>query len=208
MIRWVWLLLVAAQIGAQDTVRIKHKNYETVFSKSLKYPVIVEWWNTKEKVACAVPLKRKDNFAPDPLLKDDTDLHADYRFSGLDRGHVSPAADNLCSGQEVANEAFYFSNMVPQYHGLNAGDWKAGETFARQLATESDSVHVWAGAIGEEKRIGRVAVPKQMWKVIYVVKTKEWYAYIFANNPEQKYGLDAHKTTVMDISKLTGFTFK
>jgi hypothetical protein len=48
--------------NSQDTVRIKHTEYTTVFSKSLKYPVLVQWWTTKAKVSCAVPLKRVDSF--------------------------------------------------------------------------------------------------------------------------------------------------
>ena len=203
-------MLFVSPLKAQDvdTVRIVHKNYTTVFSKSLKYPLLVEWWNTKDKIGCANPLPRKDKFVPDPMLKAETDLQSDYTRSGLDRGHVAPAADNLCSGKDVAEEAFYFSNMIPQYHGLNAGDWKAGETYSRDMAIQFDSVHVWAGAIGEAKRIGKVAVPRQCWKVIYIVKTKEWYAFVFANDPDQKFGLEAHKVTVSDIEKLTGFKFK
>ena len=76
------------------------------------------------------------------------------------------------------------------------------------MAVQFDSVHVWAGAIGEDKRIGKVAVPRQCWKVIYIVKTKEWYAFVFANDADQKFGLDAHRMTVSDIEKLTGFKFK
>lgn len=210
MKKLLMLLLVGTNLHAQsvDTVRIQHKNYTTVFSKSLKYPLLVEWWDTKDKVACPLPVPRKDKFVADPLLKEETNLTFDYFHSGLDRGHVSPAADNLCSGKDVAEEAFYFSNMIPQYHGLNAGDWKAGETFTRELAIQFDSVHVWAGAVGEVKRIGTVAVPRQCWKVIYVVQTKQWYAYVFANDADQKYGLQAHQMYVEDIEKLTGFKFK
>jgi len=53
---------------SQDTVRIIHQNYTTVFSKSKKYPVLVEWWITKDEVGCRTPLKRKDTFKPDPKL--------------------------------------------------------------------------------------------------------------------------------------------
>ena len=64
--------------NAQDTVRIKHTNYSTVFSISKKYPVVVEWWVTKNMVTCPTPLKRKDNFKSDPKLKEHTDLAKDY----------------------------------------------------------------------------------------------------------------------------------
>ncbi len=38
----------------------------TQFNK--KYPLVVEWWVTKNMVTCPTPLKRKDNFKPDPKL--------------------------------------------------------------------------------------------------------------------------------------------
>lgn len=201
-------ILLVSVAKAQDTVRLKHTEFTSVYSKFLKYPVLVEWWATKAKVGCPTPLARKDQFAPDPLLPNETDLAKDYVGSGTDRGHMSPAADNLCSGPAVQTECFYFSNMAAQYHSLNAGDWKSLETLSRQLALENDSVHIWAGNIGEVKRVGRVAVPKQCWKVVYIKKTKEFYAYLFDNTPDKPTGLNSHKVDLIDIEKLTGFKFK
>lgn len=193
---------------AQDTVRIKHTNYTTVFSKSKHYPVLVEWWATKAKVECENPLARKDNFQPDPKLPTETDLKADYVGSGTDRGHMMPAADNLCQTPAVQDECFYFSNMAAQYHSLNAGDWKALETLTRATALNRDSVHVWCGNIGVVKRIGKVAVPTKCWKVIYTVKDKQYLAFIFDNTPDKPVGLYSHQVTVKDVEKLTGFRFK
>ena len=193
---------------AQDLVTIKHTNYTTTFSKSKMYPVEVEWWITKAKVGCPTPLARKDNFKPDPQLPAETDLSKDYVGSGTDRGHNMPAAENQCQTQDVQDECFYFSNMTAQYHSLNAGDWKSLEVLERQIAMENDSVHVWCGSVGEAKRVGRVAVPTQCWKVVYIAKTKEHLAYIFDNTPDKPVGLNAHKVTVADVEKLSGFKFK
>jgi len=201
-------LFVSLSVNAQDTVRIKHINYTTVFSKSKHYPVLVEWYATKAKVGCESPLARKDNFQPDPKLPIETDLKADYIGSGTDRGHMSPAADNLCQTPAIQDECFYFSNMAAQYHSLNAGDWKSLETLSRQIALSKDSVHIWAGNIGEVKKIGKVSVPKQCWKVIYIVKTKEYQAYIFNNTTDKPTGLESHKVAVVEVTKLTGFKFK
>jgi endonuclease G len=193
--------------NSQDTVRIKHTEYTTVFSKSLKYPVLVQWWTTKAKVSCAAPLKRVDSFGPDPMLFSETNLLADYKGSGLDRGHVTPAADNLCNGPKVMAECFYFTNMIPQYHALNAGDWKTLETLTRTIAAEKDSVMVWAGAIGAQSKIGRVSVPVKCWKVIYVKKDKTYHCYVFNNIAEKQTGLESKKVTIEEVKRLTGFTF-
>lgn len=195
-------------VSSQDVVVLKHTNYTTHFSKSLKYPVKVEWWITKAKVGCPTPLARKDAFQPDPQLPIETSTKDDYVGSGTDRGHNMPAAENQCQTADIQTECFYMSNMTPQYHSLNAGDWKSLETWERQTAKELDSVHVWCGSVGVAKKIGTVSVPTKCWKVIYIVKTKEWFAYIFNNTVDHPSGLNAHKVAVADVEKLSKFKFK
>jgi endonuclease G len=158
-------------------------------------------------VTCKTPLKRKDNFKPDPQLPKETDLLKDYVGSGTDRGHMMPAADNLCQTQQVQDECFYFSNMSAQYHSLNAGDWKSLETLTRKLATEHDSIKVWCGNVGEIKRIGKVAVPKQCWKVVYIKKSNTYYSYLFDNTTNKPDGIENNLVKIEVIEKLTGFKF-
>jgi endonuclease G len=203
-------LILTLTVQSQDVVIIKHTNYTTHFSKSMKYPVMVEWWITKAKVGCPTPLARKDNFKPDPQLPNETNLAADYVGSGTDRGHNMPAAENQCQTQDVQDECFYFSNMTAQYHSLNAGDWKSVETLERQLANDNDSVHVWCGSVGVSKTLGvqKIAVPTQCWKVIYIKKTKEHLAYLFNNTTDKPTGVNSHKVEVKDIEKLTHLKFK
>jgi endonuclease G len=202
------VLFLALGLKAQDVVILKHTNYTSHFSKSKKYPVLVEWWETKAKVGCPSPLPRKDNFKPDPLLPNETNIGADYVNSGTDRGHLMPAKSNQCQTPAVQDECFYYSNMAAQYHSLNAGDWKSLETLTREWAVINDSVHIWAGNVGEAKRIGKVAVPTKCWKVVYIVKSNEWFAYLFDNNTSKPDGLNNNKVTVSDIEKLTGLKFK
>lgn len=205
----IFALLISTLSYAQlDTIRLRHQNYTTVFDKGLKYPILVEWWVTTEKVSCTNPIPRKDNFAPDPLLPAYTNLAKDYVKSGTDRGHMAPAADNQCSGILAMNESFYFSNMAPQYGALNRGDWKTLEMATRKLALEQDSIKVWTGNVGVAKRIGRVAVPTHCWKVIYVKKTGMWKAYIFANTTAKADGIENNEVTVEAVEKLTGLKFK
>ena len=193
---------------SQDTIRLNHTNFSTVFSKSKKYPVLVQWVVTKKMVLCENPLKRKDNFKPDPKLPHETDLLNDYVGSGLDRGHMMPAADNLCQTQQVQDECFYFSNMAAQYHSLNAGDWKSLETFVRERAKVQDSIFVWAGNLGEERKIGRVSVPTQCWKVIFIKKENIWMSFLFENNKSKPDGFENNKVTLDVIENKTGFKFK
>lgn len=200
-------VLISMTSNAQDVVVIKHTNYTTHYSKSKMYPVMVEWWLTKSMITCPTPLKRKDNFKPDPKLVKETDIAKDYVGSGTDRGHMMPAAENLCQTPEVQDECFYFSNMAAQYHSLNAGDWKSVETLERQIASEQDSVYIWCGNVGEIKRIGRVAVPKQCWKVIYIKKTKTFKSFLFTNDLSKPDGYENNQVDIKVIEKLTGLKF-
>ena len=194
-------------LNAQDVVTLKHKAYTTHYSKSKHYPVMVEWWITKNTLTCPVKVKRGDKFIPDPLLPNETNLQSDYTGAGFDRGHNMPAADAVCN--QVANEeSFYFSNMTAQYPALNRGDWKSLEMLSRETALRDDSVKVWCGSIGVAKKIGTTSVPTHCWKVIYIVKTKEWMAFVFDNTTDKADGINNNKVTVADVEKLTNLKFK
>ena len=201
------LLLISFTVYTQDIAVLKHTNYTSHYSKSKHYPVLVEWTITKAMVGCPTPLKRKDNFKPDPQLPSETNLLNDYVKSGFDRGHLMPAADNLCQTPQVQDESFYFSNMTAQYHSLNAGDWKGVETLSRDLALVTGDVKVWAGNIGELKKIGTTSVPLQCWKVIYVKATGQWLAYLFNNDQSKPDGYNNNQVTKEFIEKLTGLKF-
>jgi endonuclease G len=202
------IILVSINAKSQDLVTIKHINYTTTFSKSLKYPVLVEWWETKANTNCSKPLPRKDQFQADPELPKETDLLKDYVGSGYDRGHMCPAASNLCGGDVVLKECFYFSNMSAQLHRLNAGDWKSLEVNTRNLVIEKDSIHIWCGNVGEIKKIGSVSVPAQCWKVVYIAKTKEYKAYLFNNDDSKPDGFENNLVPILVIEKLTKRKFK
>jgi len=196
------LLSFSFFVFSQDTVRLVHKNYTSIYSKSKSYPVLVQWWVTKNQVSCPNPVKRVDKFLPDPLLPKETDLAIYYKGSGFDRGHMSPAADNLCDGALIMSESFYFSNMSPQYHSLNAGDWKSLETHTRDIALKYDSIRVWCGNLGEVKKIGKLSVPEKCWKVIYIKSQKKYHYYVFNNDQSKPDGMVNNEITQTEFKKL------
>ena len=120
---------------------------------------------------------------------------------------MSPAADNQCQTNKELTESFYFSNISPQYHSLNAGDWKSLEVFSRELAKNNDSVHIWAGNLGEMKKIGSVSVPTHCWKVVYVKKTNKWSYFIFKNVNEKSKTFQKHEVSKEEFQKLVKFQF-
>lgn len=201
-------LIVMSFSSKPKPITLIHEGYTSHYDTILNYPIEVEWWATKSRLDCPdTKIPRKDQFDSDPLLPAATDLATSYKGSGLDRGHMCPAADNQCS-EKLQTECFYFSNMAPQYHSLNAGVWKTLETRTRELALKYDSVKVWCGSVGIERKIGKVAVPTRCWKVVFVKKTKSWEAYIFSNSKVQEKELGQLAVPLDSVKKLTGLQFQ
>ena len=80
----IWLVplisfVLVTSFAVKDTVIIlAHTGYTSHYNTDLKYPVKVEWWDTRARLGCTTKFPRKDNFAPDPLLPAETELLDDY----------------------------------------------------------------------------------------------------------------------------------
>jgi hypothetical protein len=44
--------------------------------------------------------------------------------------------------------------------------------------------------------------------VFYVVRNKEWFAFLFENDLSKPDGINNNKVDLADVEKLTGFKFK
>ncbi|MCF0197006.1 MAG: DNA/RNA non-specific endonuclease, partial [Bacteroidaceae bacterium] len=137
----------------------------------------------------------------------------DYRGSGYDRGHMCPSADCKHTRQSQ-NDCFLLSNMCPQLHALNAGDWEQLERRCRQWATEYDSIFIVCGPILEKdvtyKRVGEngVTVPEQFYKVVLRL-TKDGAEAIgfIMNNSDETHPLPYYAVTVDSVERRTGINF-
>jgi len=196
-----YLIIILLQI-----ITIKHSNYITTFDKNKNYPIITQWWLTKNMTTCNKPLKRKNIFYPDPNYP--INLNNSYTNSGYDRGHMMPAADNLCQSSQILTESFYFTNIAPQLHSLNAGDWKELENYTRTLSQQYDSIYVWAGNIGTIKKINNLSVPQYCWKVIYIKKLNKYYYYMFENIEQPSKPLNQYLISKQQFQKLTKIKIK
>jgi endonuclease G len=151
-----------------DDVILDHTYYVVSYNPKKNDPNWVSWHLSAGDIGSTA---RQDNFASDPLLPA-MYYHVkntDYTGSGYDRGHLSPSADNTASVMQNS-ESFIMSNMLPQYHELNAGPWELLETFERSLAlTNQKEVYIIAGGIFDAAptTIGPgIAVPKSCFKIV------------------------------------------
>ncbi len=171
--------------------------------------MLVEFELTKEMLSCREHIRRTNKFTVDPDLPEASKLNNDYKHSGYDRGHNMSAQDNECE-EEGMKECFYFTNMFPQTHSLNAGPWEKLEKHERQEAIEEGKIKVFIGSLGEKARIGphRVVVPAFCWKVIYKENTKEYECYLMPNQELGNPDYMVYKVTSGEIEKKSGIRFQ
>lgn len=166
-----------------------------------------------EKVA-----KRGDDFRPDDAVSTGSATLADYKGSGYDRGHLSPAADFAYS-EETMSESFFMSNMSPQAGSLNRGIWKDLESNVRNWAKDYGKVYVISGPVlekdaSEYESIGKnkVSVPQYYYKVVLMPESKEndrnffAMAFIFPNKKCEGTIWD-YQVTVNEVEKRTNLDF-
>jgi len=206
IIALLFFLLCSSVLVAQDIVIIKHANYTSHFSKSKHIPVLVEYTLTSSMFSCNNNISRKGKrFQPDPDLRQATDLQKDYLHSGFDRGHNMSAENNSCL-DEAMNECFYFSNVFPQVHSFNAGNWEELENKERKVAKAYGRIKVFVGNFGIQGKIGEdsVVVPMYCWKVIYIPSIDNYDCYVFPNTYRPDINIECYRTTLEIIQRKSG----
>lgn len=154
--------------AGQQEQRIAHIGYQVSYNSDWHLPNWVAYQLTAEEVAGEEA--RSNKFLPDPLVDGDPVLTSDYTHSGFDRGHMAPAADMKWSPQAM-RESFYMTNICPQNHSNNAGDWKDLEELVRDLATIYGNIYLACGPVVSDTSntigtIRRIVVPESFYKVL------------------------------------------
>ncbi len=152
----------------------------------------------------------------------------DYTNSGFDRGHMAPNfAMGSRFGAEGARSTFVMSNVVPQVHSLNDGQWgdleewiagrkppnATAQNFIRGWADEFEEVWVVVGPLFEEERDpldSGIPVPSGFFCI--VVDEQEngqprALAFIMPHVDQRVDELTGFLTTVDDIEIRTGLDF-
>lgn len=194
-------------------VLIAHTGYTLSYDKAHNVPRWVAW--ELESAETEGSVGRANDFGPDPQLDARHQVTTeDYKRSGYDRGHMIPAADMHWS-YSAMSDCFYMSNMCPQVHELNAGDWEKLEKACRRWAKNEGSIYIACGPIydkgGGQRSIGRevkVAVPDGFFKVVLSLKKGKEKAigFIFRNNASRQ-PLKEVCCTVDEVEQATGLDF-
>ena len=186
---------------------IRHTGYTVSYNAETKIPNWVAWTLTPERFEETV--SRYDKFLPDPEVANPVTTE-DYKRSGYDRGHLCPAADNKWNEQAM-RESFYMTNVCPQDHNLNRGDWKELEEACRDWTMENGRLYVVAGPVlyrGQHRHTGqsRVTVPEAFYKVVFCPEPLKAIGFIYKNKSGNR-PLDAYVNSVDEVERITGIDF-
>ena len=226
--------LIPRKTSSKEEILIHRIAYELSYNTETRQPNWVAWRLTSEHTDGPFPRKGVpyydesgkaigiSSFSEDVIRGDyivDLDVpsprqeHVDWKEhpTGIDHGHMCPAAD--CKWDKGAmNQSFLLTNMCPQNHDLNGGDWDKLENKCRTWAKHYGEIYIVAGPIfkNEERRlfgINKIPIPDAFFKVILCTSgNPKALGFIFPNNGTQ-HKLEDYVLPVDDVERITGIDF-
>ncbi|XP_077417888.1 endonuclease G, mitochondrial [Vanacampus margaritifer] len=165
-------------------------------------------------------------------FKEDDSVHvfhratnADYKGSGLDRGHMAAAANHKGS-QKAMDDTFYLTNVAPQNPHLNQNAWNNLEKLCRSLTKRYANVYVCTGPLylPRQEADGKlyvryqvvggnhVAVPTHFFKILILERGGqdgvELRSYVLPNQPvDDKIPLERFLVPIESIERASGLLF-
>ncbi len=104
--------------GGPEVLHLNYTAYHSAFGPGYQQPLWVAYRLNRAHVGGGA--ERSSGFWNDPRLKGHDASDEDYRGSGMDRGHLVPAADMAWSARTM-HESFSYANVSPQRPGLIEG---------------------------------------------------------------------------------------
>lgn len=115
--------------------------------------------------------------------------------------------------EQAMLESCYFTNICPQNHNLNGGDWRSLEEKCRDYARRFGNVYIAAGPVVGENRNGaigrnKIVVSDGFYKVLLVCKEGkcEGIGFYFENVAGHK-PLSVYVMTIDEVEAMTGIDF-
>ena len=199
--------LVPKEIPQQLLRRV---GYVVSYNPETHIPNWVAWQLTESHTTG--PYKRKGiEFQEDNEAEGVKVNTFDYSRSGYDRGHMCPSGDNKWD-KTAQEQSFLMTNICPQDHNLNVGDWNEMENQCRKWAKRYGQIYIVAGPIlyrQKHKTIGtaRVVVPEAFFKVVLCMAgTPKAIGFIYKNVGGNR-PKDYYVNTIDEVERITGIDF-
>lgn len=189
---------------------IHHSFYSLSYAEENEQAEWVAYELTREKLQQPW-VSRTDDFRIDPDVKTGSSAPEDFKNSGYDRGHLTPAGD-MAFSEKAMSETFLMSNISPQVRAFNHGIWRESEELTRDWAKKFGHLYVVSGPIFGESRktIGKnkVTVPEAYFRVLLDLAEpeKKGIAFIIPNESSNE-TLDKFAVSIDAAEEQTGFDF-
>lgn len=192
---------------------LHYKAITIYYSDKYRVPACVayEMTSTQATMADAPDAERRENYN----FNRDTKVARcpewwEYKETGYDRGHMAPAMD-MRWDKEAMEQCFLMTNICPQDHELNDGEWRHMEEAIHTWARRTDRLVIFTGPVlrNDVKRTGKhhdIAVPTKFYKVVYDVKQNKAIAFLFKNEKATGSWTN-YAVTVDDVEAITGIDF-
>lgn len=199
--------------GECPEVYLERMGYTVSFNPHTNIPNWVAWELNSEKLIERE--SRSDKFLPDHDIDERRAITTDeYKGSGWDRGHMCPAGDNRWHWHAM-DESFYMTNICPQNHNLNRGDWKELEEACRRWAA-TETVYIVCGPIlyknpkyGHIGQKHQIRIPDAFFKVV-LTGVESGYpraiGFIYKNE-SGNYKRDKYVNTIDEVERITRLDF-
>ncbi len=193
------------------SVQVQYTALDVNFNPKLHIPNSVSYVLTAAMVAqCDAPgaEKRENyNFERDSQVKGCPEFW-DYKRTGYDRGHMAPAMDMRFSPETMA-ECFLMTNMVPQVHDLNEGEWNSMEIALHRWARALGALVIVTGpvpgaSLGTIGQSYDITVPARLFKAVLDPQRNMAIAFVFDNAAGQT-NWRRHAMSVDELEQLTGY---
>lgn len=198
--------LLAAPIRGEKL--IKREGYTVSYNTKYRIANYVAWKLTPERMRGSA--KRAQFFEDPELASNEKVYFGDYSGSGFDRGHMCPAGDNKWSTTAML-DCFIMSNICPQNHTLNGGDWRILEEACRAwVSRKKESIYIIAGPIFTDApprwMKKRVRIPDGFFKALVCLDAgrERGIAFVYDNVAGSR-PMDSYTMTIDEVEQLTGF---
>lgn len=208
--------------SSSDDLILSKRQYSVSYNCAKGRPNWVSWDLNKTHFGDAA---RSSTFTSDASLPAGCYrvVTGDYTNSGYDRGHQVRSEERTWDVTDNKS-TFQMTNIVPQYHDLNAGPWLAFEYYLQDLAqNQNKEIYVISGPSGNRGTLngaGKVQIPTYTWKIAVVMPYGLGLANITSNSSIQVIAVDMpnvtgiisrpwtdYKTTVDKLEGFTGYNF-
>jgi len=177
VIVFISLLFVSILTFSQDTIRVKNKVFEVLYSQNLEQPL----WIKYESLNRPTNVNRGTmEFYTEKGIKTSDAL--DYAKNIYDKGHGAPAA-TFSDNMENLKQTFSYLNCLLQDQYLNRGEWRLLEEQERKWDDlENLTILIKVFFDTPVKRLPtHAAIPSYLQKHIYFQKSKQWKCFVFLN---------------------------